>query len=124
MQQSTLLSSRALSGAVARPARVIRAQQPRKMVVRASQSPVEGEKTLAERLALPAAAVLGAALLFAATPDVAEAARSGGRVGGSSGFAARRRCASPPAGAPCFQNPPFSVGAFVWQAGVLCFRGA
>lgn len=50
---------------------------------------------LSRRLAAPAAAVLGAALLFGATPDMAEAARSGGRVGGSSGFSARR--AAPPA---------------------------
>ena len=50
---------------------------------------------LPRRLAAPAAAVLGAALLFGATPDMAEAARSGGRVGGSSGFSARR--AAPPA---------------------------
>jgi hypothetical protein len=59
------------------------------MVVRASQEQPE-EKTLTEKLALPAAALLGAALLFAATPDEALAARSGGRVGGSSGFASRR----------------------------------
>jgi uncharacterized membrane protein len=49
----------------------------------------QDEKSLQEKLALPAAALLGAALLFAATPDEAEAARSGGRVGGSSGFSSR-----------------------------------
>lgn len=38
-----------------------------------------------------AAALLGAALLFTATPDEALAARSGGRVGGSSGFSSRPR---------------------------------
>ena len=42
------------------------------------------EKTLAQKLALPAAAILGAALLFTAAPDEALAARSGGRMGGSS----------------------------------------
>lgn len=57
--------------------------------------PREEERSLAQKLALPAAALLGAALLMGATPDVAEAARSGGRVGGSSGFSARRRWAGP-----------------------------
>jgi len=38
-----------------------------------------------------AAALLGAALLFTASPDEALAARSGGRVGGSSGFSSRPR---------------------------------
>lgn len=55
----------------------------------------QDERSLQEKLAVPAAALLGAALLFAATPDEAEAARSGGRVGGSSGFSSRAatRCA-------------------------------
>lgn len=48
------------------------------------------ERSLAEKLALPAASVLAAAMLFGATADPAEAARSGGRVGGSSGFSQRR----------------------------------
>ena len=60
-----------------------------RVVVLASQRQPE-EKSLPEKLALPAAAFLAAALLFAATPDDALAARSGGRVGGSSGFS--RRC--------------------------------
>ncbi|KAL4857685.1 hypothetical protein ACK3TF_002116 [Chlorella vulgaris] len=53
------------------------------------------ERSFHEKLALPAAALMGAALLFAATPDAAEAARSGGRVGGSSGFRSAPRAAAP-----------------------------
>ena len=46
---------------------------------------VEGQRSLAERLALPVAATLAASLLLgAALPEDALAARSGGRVGGSS----------------------------------------
>lgn len=63
----------------------------RALVVRAAQE----ERSLHEKLAAPAAALLGAALLFAATPDEALAARSGGRVGGSSGFASRRAAPAP-----------------------------
>ena len=49
------------------------------------QPSVEGERSLAERLALPVAATLAASLLLgAALPEDALAARSGGRVGGSS----------------------------------------
>jgi uncharacterized membrane protein len=59
------------------------------LAVRASTQEPE-QQGLAAKLALPTAAVLAAALLFAATPDEALAARSGGRVGGSS-FSARRR---------------------------------
>lgn len=61
-----------------------------KLIVKSSQEQLD-QKSFSERLALPAAALLGAALLFAATPDEALAARSGGRVGGSGGFAAKRR---------------------------------
>jgi len=57
-------------------------------VVRCSAQ--DEEKSIVEKIALPAAALLGAALLFASTPDEALAARSGGRVGGSS-FSSRRR---------------------------------
>jgi hypothetical protein len=69
-----------------------RARAPLRLYATAEQ---QEERSLAQKLAAPAAAVLGAALLFGATPDMAEAARSGGRVGGSSGFSARR--AAPPA---------------------------
>lgn len=73
-----------------------RASRPQRVVgVYAKQSAPE-EPSLREKLAVPAAALMGAALLFAATPDAAEAARSGGRVGGSSGFRSR----APPARAP------------------------
>ena len=48
-------------------------------------------RSLAEKLALPAAAVLSAALLFAATPEDALAARSGGRMGGGSVSSRPRR---------------------------------
>ncbi len=70
--------AKSLTAAQKRPSRLQRAVR-----VYAQQSE---EPSLIERLALPAAALMGAALLFAATPDAAEAARSGGRVGGSSGF--------------------------------------
>ena len=63
----------------------------RAVVVRAEQQ----KESLREKLAMPAAAVLGAVLLFAATPDEALAARSGGRVGGSSGFTQRRAAPAP-----------------------------
>lgn len=56
----------------------------------------EDKKSLHEQLAVPAAAVMAAALFFAATPDEALAARSGGRVGGSSGFSQRRSAPSAP----------------------------
>ena len=53
-------------------------------------------KSLAEQLSLPAAALLGAVLLLASTPDEALAARSGGRIGGSSGFSSHRSAPRPP----------------------------
>eukprot|EP00887_Chlorella_sp_A99_P007403 scaffold2.g7403.t1 len=71
--------------------------------VRASATPEE--KSVAERLALPAAAVLSAALFFAATPDEALAARSGGRVGGSAGFSSRRAA---PRAAPRSSGPTYN----------------
>ena len=49
------------------------------------------ETSVIQKVALPAATLLGAALLMAASPDDALAARSGGRVGGSSGFSSRPR---------------------------------
>lgn len=85
-----------------------RASRPQRVVgVYAKQSAPE-EPSLREKLAVPAAALMGAALLFAATPDAAEAARSGGRVGGSSGFRSRAppaRCGDAAATRPCFQQP-------------------
>ena len=54
-------------------------------VVRCSCNEKEGEeKSDLQKTALPAAALLSALLLFGATPDDAFAARSGGRMGGSS----------------------------------------
>lgn len=83
---SPTMSARASRGCPAAP------PTPPAYAARAPQASQAGEeRTLSEKLALPAAALLGAALMFAATPDAAEAARSGGRVGGSGGFAARRR---------------------------------
>ncbi len=58
--------------------------------VRCSAEKDSDRNGMLQKVALPAAALLGAALLFAATPDEALAARSGGRVGGSS-FSARPR---------------------------------
>lgn len=63
--------------------------------VKASTEEPQEPRSWVQKLAMPAAAVLGAALLFGATPDVAEAARSGGRVGGSSGFSQRRAAPAP-----------------------------
>lgn len=80
-----------------RSSALISTRQPR-LVVRASQGQPE-EKTLSEQFALPLAAMLGAAMLFAGTPDEALAARSGGRVGGSGGFS-RRAPAPAPRAAP------------------------
>lgn len=91
--------------AVARPGLALRTGsfqtarvQRRSLVCRAS---AEEPRQWHEKLALPAAALLGAALLFAATPDEAEAARSGGRVGGSSGFSSRRAAPAPRCGRFC-----------------------
>ncbi|PSC70473.1 hypothetical protein C2E20_6185 isoform B [Micractinium conductrix] len=94
--------------AVARPGLALRTGsfqtarvQRRSLVCRAS---AEEPRQWHEKLALPAAALLGAALLFAATPDEAEAARSGGRVGGSSGFSSRRAAPAPSTSAPRVTN--------------------
>lgn len=59
-----------------------------------AQASGEEKKSWIDRLAVPSAALLGAALLLTATPDAAEAARSGGRVGGSS-FSSRRAAPAP-----------------------------
>lgn len=90
--QSATLKAPAFAATLQQRARLGRQQQ-RALVVRASAG--KEERSLHEKLAGPAAAVLGAALLFAATPDEALAARSGGRVGGSSGFASRRAAPAP-----------------------------
>ena len=79
--------------------RAARACRLQRLAVRAS-----AEKSVAERLALPAAAVLGAALLLAGTPEEALAARSGGRVGGSSFSSRPRRWGRRPAGGGAFQH--------------------
>lgn len=76
------------------------AQRSNRFVVTANKS--EDNNSIIQKMALPAAAVLGAALLFASTPDIAEAARSGGRMGGSS-FSARPRAA--PRAAPRSSGP-------------------
>lgn len=65
----------------------------RSVVVCAQQQEGQDERSLLQKMALPAAALMGAALMFASTPDAAEAARSGGRVGGSSGFRSAPRAA-------------------------------
>lgn len=57
----------------------------------------DSEQSILQKAGLPAAVLLSAALLFAGTPDEALAARSGGRVGGSSFRSAPR--SAPSAGA-------------------------
>ena len=83
-----LTSSRTLVRAQFASSKAMRAKRAASSVVCSSRKDEE-QPSLAQRFALPAAAVLGAALLFAATPDEALAARSGVRVGGS-GFSRRR----------------------------------
>jgi hypothetical protein len=86
-----LASSKAPVRAMFTSQRPIAAQRCSTSVACSSQNTPDQERpSLAQRLALPAAAVLGAALLFAATPEDAMAARSGGRMGGGGGFSRRR----------------------------------
>ncbi|KAL4448399.1 hypothetical protein ABPG75_005618 [Micractinium tetrahymenae] len=120
--QAATLKAPAFSASLQQRARLGRPQQ-RALVVRASAG--KEERPLHEKLAGPAAAVLGAALLFAATPDEALAARSGGRVGGSSGFSSRRAAPAPSSTAPRVQNnyysaPPVFGG---WGFGMPMFGG-
>lgn len=94
MLSSTLCSTMMPKTAVFRPAtHMPRSLRFTKRSIRA-QASGEEKKTWIDRLAVPSAALLGAALLLTATPDAAEAARSGGRVGGSS-FSSRRSAPAP-----------------------------
>lgn len=74
--------------------RTLRAQRP--FVCSAQQPRKDEPRSAASKLLLPATAALAAALLVSAgTPDQALAARSGGRVGGSSFRSARPAPAAP-----------------------------
>ena len=88
------------------------------MTARSSQKlqpEVEGERSLAARLALPVAATLAASLLLGATlPEDALAARSGGRVGGSS-FRS-----SAPRSAPAPSAPRSRCTVAPWMCLMLC----
>ncbi|KAL4433217.1 hypothetical protein ABPG77_003265 [Micractinium sp. CCAP 211/92] len=120
--QTVTLKTPAFSACLQQRARLGRPQQ-RALVVRASAG--KEEPSLHEKLAGPAAALLGAALLFAATPDEALAARSGGRVGGSSGFSSRAatRAAAPSTTAPTVQNNYYSAPPVFGGFGMPFFGG-
>lgn len=116
--QAATLKATVFSASLQQRARLGRPQQ-RALVVRATAG--KEEPSLHEKLAGPAAALLGAALLFAATPDEALAARSGGRVGGSSGFSSR---AATRAAAPrCVRQAGPAFRIFFWKA-KGCVRAA
>ena len=120
----------ALSGLRARPAFQISRGSPnrpagrRQLLLRpaAVVSAAEEKKSLAEKIALPAAGLLAAALFMAATPDEALAARSGGRIGGS-GFSRRSAPSRLFAGGVSLQRIAGAVGALcVWQGGHAAVR--
>jgi len=105
MHTSTVLSS-SLAGSVLplrAPKRAFRFTQARVVDCRAAKQGAEDKmQTMPKVLALPMAAALAGMLLTSAVvPDEAMAARSSGRVGGSSFRSAPRRCVQCRLGVRC-----------------------